>query len=718
LNGLREAFATAVGLHQSGRAAEAERLYRQIVQTDPRHCDALHMLGVLAMQVGRYEAAVDLIGRAIAENGRVPAFHNNLGNALKGWGRGEAALAAYGKALTCAPAHSGAHYNLAVTLQDLGRTGEAASSYRRTLALQPDHVEAEHNLGTLLAAAGDWTRAVIHYRRALAGRPRHADALYNLGNVLALQGRDREAALLFEKALSFQPSHAKSLYGLGLIRLRLAQAAEAASFHRRAIVAGPDSADAYIALGRALDEAGYHEEALKACRRAALLRPDSAEAELAVTMAAIPIAPGTEMESLEASDRFMTALDGLEAWDAAHPGRLGGVIGFSQPFHLAYRPSDVTAPLVRYGGLAGKAASAFWTIPTWQKRSGGKIRLGVISGQVRTHPVWDMLVKGIVADLDRERFELFLYHTGSVIDAETEWARRAADAFFQGPLPTRGWLDRLSEDRPDILVYPEIGMDPVSSVLAALRLAPVQAASWGHPVTTGLPSIDLFFSGELLEGAGADAHYSERLIRLPGTGVCTGPAPAASIRWEGAKRGALKFALCQQPLKFDPAHDRLLARIARHAGPCEFWLANSRTHAWASDRLLARLAAAFRAEGLDPDLHLRRFSWMDREGFNGFLDAMDISLDCPAFSGYTTAWQAIQRGLPIVTLEGEFLRQRLASGLLRQIGETSGICQTEEAYLKAALGRPDRIAPETASLANGNRKAVTAFAEALISALA
>jgi predicted O-linked N-acetylglucosamine transferase (SPINDLY family) len=329
-----------------------------------------------------------------------------------------------------------------------------------------------------------------------------------------------------------------------------------------------------------------------------------------------------------------------------------------------------------------------------------------------------MLVKGIVAELDRERFELFLYNTGSVIDAETDWARRTADAFFQGPLPTRGWLDRLGEDRPDILFYPEIGMDPVSGVLASLRLAPLQAASWGHPVTTGLPSIDLFFSGDLLEGADADAHYCERLIRLPGTGVCTGPAPAASTRWGEAKQGTLKFALCQQPLKFEPAHDRLLARIARQAGACEFWLANSRTHAWASDRLLGRLAGAFRAEGLDPDLHLRRFSWMDREGFNGFLDAMDVSLDCPAFSGYTTAWQAIQRGLPIVTLEGEFLRQRLASGLLRQIGEKAGICQTEEDYVEAALGRPDPIAPEAASLANGNRKAVIAFGEALISALA
>lgn len=717
VQGPQEAFATAVRLHQSGRVAEAERLYRQILQADPRHCDALHMLGVLAMQVGQHPAAVQLISQAIAENGRVPAFHNNLGNALKGWGRFEEALAAYGKALACAPDHAGAHYNLAVTLQDLGRMKEAASSYRRTLVAQPEHAEAQHNLGNILAGTGDAAGAIAHYRRALALRPRHPDALCNLGNALILQGRTEEAASLFEKVLSFQPGHAKSLCGLGIIRLRLARAEEAAYFCRRAILSEPNFLNAHVTLGGALNESEHREEAANICRRAALLDPLSPEAQLALAVAFIPVAPTTEKESARAGERFMQALDGLEEWDETHPGRLGAAIGTSQPFHLAYRPHDVTAPLIRYGSLAGSAASAFWKVPSWQRRGTSKIRLGVVSGHMRTHPVWDILLKGIVAHLDRGRFELFLYHTGQITDAETQWARDKADRFIQGPMQIKGWLDRLSEDRPDILFYPEIGMDPVSGALAALRLAPVQAASWGHPVTTGLPSIDLYFSGELLEGAGADAHYREKLIRLPGTGVCTEPAPAASARWEGAGRGVMKFALCQQPLKFDPAHDRLLARIARQAGASEFWLANSKTHAWASERLLARLAAAFRAEGLDPDAHLRSFSWMDRESFNGFLDAMDVSLDCPAFSGYTTAWQAIHRGLPVVTLEGAFLRQRLAAGLLRQIGQADGVCQTEDAYLEAALRRDTRIPKEAASLADGNRAAVDAFAKSLIGAL-
>lgn len=702
MQGVREAFAAAVGLHQSGRLAEAERLYRQILQAEPRHWDALHMLGVLAMQFGQHQAAVQLITQAIAGNGRVPAFHNNLGNALKGLGKPEEAVAAYGRALGCAPDHAGAHYNLAVTLQELGRKEEAALAYRRTLALQPGHAEAEHNLGNMLARDGDIDGAVSRYRRALALRPRHPEALCNLGNALILQGRNEEAASLFQQALSIQPVHGGSLCGLGILKLRLSRNEEAASLCRRSIVAEPGLTNSYVTFATALGETDQAEEAARAGRRATLLDPGSAEAQITLAMSDLP--------------RFMEALDGLEQWDANHPGRLGAAIGTCQPFRLAYGPDDVTEPLLRYGALASRAAAAVWPVPSWSKRSGGKIRLGVVSGHVRTHPVWDMLLKGVIAHLDRDRFEIFLYHTGQIQDAETAWARGKVARFIEGALSAKGWLDRVAEDRPDILFYPEVGMDPITGALAARRLAPVQAASWGHPVTTGLPSIDLYFSGALLEGTGAPSHYREKLILLPGTGVCTEPAPVESAPWSGTS-GVTKFALCQQPFKFDPSHDALLARIAKGAGACEFWLARSQTHPWASDRLLARLAASFRAEGLDPDAHLRQFPWMDRTGFNGFLDAMDVMLDCPSFSGYTTAWQAIHRGLPIVTLEGEFLRQRLAAGLLRQIGETGGVCGTEEAYVEAALSRPRRTPKDAAIRADGNRAAVEAFAESLISAL-
>ena len=122
---------------------------------------------------------------------------------------------------------------------------------------------------------------------------------------------------------------------------------------------------------------------------------------------------------------------------------------------------------------------------------------------------------------------------------------------------------------------------------------------------------------------------------------------------------------------------------------------------------------------------LRMANWMPEEQFLGFLNAMDIFLDCPAFSGYTTASAALHRGLPIVTLEGEFLRQRLAAGLLRQVGHPEGIAASRNHYEEIAIrwahesreaqtwsARRDAIR-EAAVRADGNRPVIAAFEKVL-----
>ena len=210
--------------------------------------------------------------------------------------------------------------------------------------------------------------------------------------------------------------------------------------------------------------------------------------------------------------------------------------------------------------------------------------------------------------------------------------------------------------------------------------------------------------------------------------VETSPVDRAALGLP-ADREAVCFALCQTPYKFDPVYDPLYARIAKAVGPCRFWLARTEEFSWSSDQLLKRLAAPFRSEGLNPDDHLRVIPWLPPEKFPSFLDAMDIYLDCPAFSGYTTAWQAVHRGLPIVTLQGPFLRQRLATGLLRQIGQAEGIASTEDEYAAIAIRRARECRDagrwaarrdamrQAAPRADGNRPAVRAFEQTLIGAL-
>jgi predicted O-linked N-acetylglucosamine transferase (SPINDLY family) len=729
----QQMFAAALRYHQAGRLNEAEQLYREILAFNPGHADALHLLGVAALQRGQCEVAVERIETAIGLNGKVPSFHNNLGNALKELGRLDEAAASYRKALQLKPDHVDACYNLGIVLEAQDKREEAAACYRQALTLKANHHQALFCLGNVLLAEGMPDEAMASFRQALAVRPDFAEAHNNIASLLRTQGKLEDAAASYRRALAIKPDFAEAHANLGLVLLENERLDEAAEACRRAVAVKPDYAEAHKTLGMILMEQGRQSEAIASFQRALAIQPDFAEARLGAAVATVPAFAEDAAQSASAVEDFAQALDGLEDWNRSNPGKLGKAIGSSQPFYLAYRPSDIGAPLARYGDLASAAATAYWRPEAVPAPRRDKIRIAIVNGQVRRHhPVWEVILRGIVAHLDRQRFEICFYHTGPATGEEAAWTAAQVSRFVAGPKSVRAWLNEIKQDGPDVLFYPEIGMDPTACTLAALRLAPLQVASWGHPVTTGLPAMDLYFSGALVEGPNADRHYREKLVRLPGTGVCTdGPAVSAKP-WNAppAANGTVRFALCQQPIKFDPADDALLARIAKAVGPCEFWLLAPKKLHWATEKLKDRLAAAFRAEGLDPEAHLRVMPWLAPDEFAGFLDAMDVYLDCPAFSGYTTAWQALHRGLPIVTLEGEFLRQRLAAGLLRQIEIADGIAASRDQYVDLAIRlaqearesaswQARRDALRTAAIkADGNRAAVQALESALIDALA
>jgi predicted O-linked N-acetylglucosamine transferase (SPINDLY family) len=728
---LTQLFATAVQYHRAGRLRDAESLYRQILQADSNNADALHLLGVIAHQTGRQELAIDMIGRAIAQNGRMPAFHNNLGNAYVSLGKWQDAEASYRRALDCKQDYAEAHYNLAGALREQGRLAEAEASYRHALRLRRNHPESYLNLSNTLQAQGKLEDAAQACQKALSLQPNLAAAHNNLGNIFLAQNRFEAALAAYARALELKPDLADAHHNRAIALLNGGHPDEAAACCRQALTYQPNLVAACVTLGHALMQAGDAQAAAQSYERAIGLDPKCGEAVLGRAIVGIPIITDNIADSSGATARFTDRLEDLEQWTRANPGKLGEAVGRIQPFYLAYRPADVTATLCRYGDIASAEAASYWRPPDvpgpTSHRIGDRIRLAVVSGQVKRHPVWDVILRGLIAHLNSREFEIFLYHTAASVDEETSWARAQVAHFVQGPKPVRSWLTEITQARPDVIFYPEVGMDPSACTLAALRLAPLQIAGWGHPVTTGLPTIDWFLSAELLEGPLSEQHYRERLVRLPGTGVFTEFPTLQKESWAGPARrkDVVRFALCQQPLKFEPQDDLLLAHIAKSVGAAEFWLAAPGNMPWTALKLRERIAIAFRAEGLDPEAYLHTMPWMPRNQFLSCLDEMDIYLDCPGFSGYTTAWQALHCGLPIVTLEGPYLRQRLAAGLLRQAEATEGIAQSREQYVAMAVRwanecrETDRWAARRAELhrasagADGNRSAILAFEQKL-----
>src|SRR4051794_7472346 len=173
---LQQAIALGLQHHQSGQLQQAEAIYRQVLQQQPNQPDALHLLGVIAQQVGRYDVAIDLIGRAISAGLRSAAAYNNLGEAYRHTGDDARAAEYYQTAVRIEPGFPGAYSNLGIVLMNLGRRDEAMAAYTRAIAFDPNAAEPHSNLGNLLAELGRPDEAIAEYRRAIALRPGYAEA--------------------------------------------------------------------------------------------------------------------------------------------------------------------------------------------------------------------------------------------------------------------------------------------------------------------------------------------------------------------------------------------------------------------------------------------------------------------------------------------------------------------------------------------------------------
>ena len=200
-----EAFTLALGHHQTGELEFAEKIYRQILEVCPDHADSLHMVGVIATQVGKHSEAVDWIRRAIAVKPEAATYHNNLGVALKELKEHSEAEECCRKALEIQPNYADAHNNLGVTLREMGQLDEARDAYRQAVQIKPDFAQAHSNLGAVLRAQGKLAEAADACERALQIQPCYADAHCNLGAARDEQGEFAAAVASYKRALEINP---------------------------------------------------------------------------------------------------------------------------------------------------------------------------------------------------------------------------------------------------------------------------------------------------------------------------------------------------------------------------------------------------------------------------------------------------------------------------------------------------------------------------------
>ncbi len=360
-------------------------------------------------------------------------------------------------------------------------------------------------------------------------------------------------------------------------------------------------------------------------------------------------------------------------------------------FQLAYQGHDDRTLQAMYGDVAHRIMAANY--PDWVQRlrmppDDGKLRIGYVSANLRNHSVAkDHL--GWLEEHSRDRFQIFSYYLGSEADGRTEDARRASFRFRHLAGDLEETCRAILSDQLHVLVFLDIGMDPRMTQLGALRLAPIQCTTWGHPMTSGLPTIDYFLSSDLMEPEGAQSFYTEKLVSLPGIGICyRKPVIPRALFYKtradfGIRDDAIAYLSCQSTIKYLPQHDDVFPAIAKRVPDAQFVFI-----AWneaLKNDFQRRLDKAFSAARVPIADRVVFVPTVDEITYWNLNSLCDIFLDNIEWSGCNSTFEAIACKLPVVTLPGRFMRGRHSYAILTQLGVTETIARDKSDYVEIAV---------------------------------
>lgn len=576
----------------------------------------------------------------------------------------------------------------ATTWFELARNAFEAGDCARTAALARRAIERSGSepahydlLGQALAAEGDVHAAIEEFRLASLLGPTAPEHHYNLGLALRSAGRRAEAIAALERAWELGPTFAAVRPVLAECWVELARSLiesghddRAEECLRNALDVAPGWAPAVAALGALLANRGQCDEARALVDDAIALDPSPRLRLFSALLLPPVVGSVAEIEASRAA--LAQALD-----DFHQTGTRVEAESLPTLFYLAYHGRDDRAIHESMGrAISPSPCSRRVARPV---RRDARLRVGFASNHLREHTI-GRLFGGLIARLDRAAFTVVVLSDKRHEDALGREIAASADEFvtYEGDLAAA--CERVAGCELDALVYTDLGMDNRTLSLAARRLAGVQCVTWGHPATSGLATIDYFVSSELLEIEQADAHYTERLVRLP-----TLPVYYSRPRIEGPRKSRGDFGLpegahlygCPQTLfKLHPDFDVVLAAILRADAQGRLVLLRGRHAGW-EEAVLVRLARTA------PDI-LERIDWVAPQSRPDFLqlnEVVDVLLDPLHFGGGNTSYEALAVGTPIVTLPSAFLKGRITQALYRKMGVLDAIAATTDEYIEIAL---------------------------------
>ena len=670
-----EQGAALVAKNEFGRALP---LLLQSAAAQPDRSDIWQLLSRVQLQLGDSTGAATSASRAVSLAPGVADNHYLLGRARRAVAGPGAAVPHFQKALELNPTDVPTWVSLGVALKADGKPAGAAMAYRRALALEPDCRPARFNLAGIPvndslappdsgaaaeveeclrlgdAAAGrkEFREAMLHYGRAAELAPGAAPIQYRMGAVLWDQGNLEDALVHFDLAARLAEGWLEAI-----------EAAAAVS----------------SALGLVPSASGYLE-------RARQLRPSDA---LTLRQALLLNAVEESRESIAASrercngalDRFLT--EDLRIEDPLRDAQLSF-------FYLAYHGLCNRELQTKLATLFTRACpSLSWQAPHTLQYRGARerIKVGFISRYLHSHSI-GKTTGGLVEKLSRERFEVHVLNVPPIhLDATARRIRASADSYIDVAPSLQEAREQIGSLGLDVLFYQDIGMDPFTYFLAYSRLAPVQCVSFGHPDTTGIPTIDYFVSNDLFELPQAADDYSESLFllkNLPTLAYYQRP----DVSLDGVSRAQFGLSehetvyLCPQTLfKVHPDFDAMLAGILRRDPRGRVVLIRNHCMLW-----WRQLSARFARTIPDVAQRISCVQQVSQADFVRLLACADVVLDTLHFNGMNTSLEAFSVGTPVVTLPGALQRGRHTRAMYEKMALDSCIARDAQHYIDIAVG--------------------------------
>jgi predicted O-linked N-acetylglucosamine transferase (SPINDLY family) len=591
-------------------------------------------------------------------------------------------------------------YNLSVSYYESKKINLAQKAINRAINLDDTNATFYYTLGLILEKEYDNLEAILAYKKAIDLDEYLADAYNNLGNIYRQIGKEAEAITILNQALDHCPKHPGAYINLGNIYLKTKSYPQAQEVYQKAIENNILLPEIYDGFSQVLNVLGEVLEAVNLLEKVSKLSPNDLFL-FRRNKLFLPAIYSTKEEIQFYRKRFTRGLeelsqkinlDTLEGFKQAYEVINGKSKTDKTNFYLGYQGYNDLDLQKKYGQLVHQIMAASypqWIQPRTQKllESQKKIKIGYVSGRMES--LLARLLIGWIEHRDTSKFAIYSYYIGEFIEKDSQYIKALSDKYYHFPNQLEETCQQILSDSLDILVYFEIGLDPLITQLANLRLAPVQCATWGNPMTTGFPTIDYFLASDAMEPDNAQAHYTEELIRLPKMGFNVAwpnySNPINQRDFFELKNDDTVYLSCQTISKYLPQHDYLYVEIYRQVPNAKLVFIKRKGEEYIVEKFKQRLEPIFRDYNLDFSDACYFLPSSNQRDYFDLLLLSDIFLDTIGWSGGFTSLDAIACGLPIVTLPTELMRGRQSYGMLKIMGMTETIAQDEAEYIEIAV---------------------------------